>query len=186
MKGKMGMNGFFKCFLYLVTVGIISFFIGRLVPKKFCYLRFPYRSFAFEKNGKIYKRMGICKWKDKLPDMSEIFPEFMPAKKLPKKMTVQNMEQMVQETCVAEFIHSLLCFFGIGCPLIWKGTGGWFIFLIYLLGNIPFILIQRYNRPKLVRLLKRVWLRETANERKEQEVINEENFDIKLQHRARA
>lgn len=180
------MNQFIKCFLYLAVISFSFFFIGRLMPKKFHYLRFPYISFGFEKDGEIYNKIGIRKWQNKLPDMSRIFSAFMPAKKLPRQMNVQNMERMVQETCVAEFTHGLLCIMGLGCPLIWKSIGGWILFALYLLGNIPFILIQRYNRPKLVRLLKRLQLREATGERKEQEITYEESSDIKLQYRARA
>ncbi|MDO5390853.1 MAG: glycosyl-4,4'-diaponeurosporenoate acyltransferase [Eubacteriales bacterium] len=156
------------------------------MPKKFHYLRFPYISFGFEKNGEIYNKIRIRKWQNKLPDMSRIFFSLMPAKKLPKQVNVQNMERMVQETCVAEFIHVVLCIMGLGCLLIWKGIGGWVLFVLYLLGNIPFILIQRYNRPKLVRLLKRLQIRETTVESKKQEITYEESSDIKLQYGARA
>lgn len=180
------MNEFVKCFLYLAVTSINFFFVGRLIPKKFHYLRFPYISFGFEKNGDIYNKISIRKWQNKLPDMSRIFSALMPVKKLPRQMNVRNMERMVQETCVAEFIHVLLCIMGLGCPLIWKSIGGWILFVLYLLGNIPFILIQRYNRPKLVRLLKRLQIREASGERKEQEITYEESSDIKLQYRARA
>lgn len=180
------MNEFFKCFSYLAATSISFFFIGRLSPKKFHYLRFPYISFGFEKDGEIYNKIRIRKWQNKLPDMSKFFSELMPAKKLPKQMNVQNMERMVQETCVAELTHVLLCIMGLGCPLIWKSIGGWILFVLYLLGNIPFILIQRYNRPKLVRLLKRLQLHKTVDERKEQEITYEEGSDIKLQYGARA
>lgn len=180
------MNEFIKCFIYLAVISFSFFFIGRLMPKKFHYLRFPYISFGFEKDGEIYNKIRIRKWQNKLPDMSKIFSELMPAKKLPKQMNVQNIEQMVQETCVAELTHGLLCIMGLCCPLIWKSIGGWILFVLYLLGNIPFILIQRYNRPKLVRLQKRLQLREVAGERKEQETTYEESFNIKLQYGARA
>lgn len=92
--------------------------------------------------------------------MSRIFSALMPAKKLPRQMSVQNMERMVQETCIVELIHGLLGIMGLDCPLIWKSIGGWILFALYLLGNIPFILIQRYKRPKLVRLLKRLQITE--------------------------
>ena len=37
--------------------------------------------------------------------------------------------------------------------LIWPGAGGIIVTVIYiLLGNLPFIIIQRYNRPRLQRL----------------------------------
>ena len=61
---------------------------------------------------------------------------------------------MIQETCIAEFVHIVLFVLGFGCVLIWEGPGGWMAAAVYnLLGNVPFILIQRYNRPRLQRLL---------------------------------
>ena len=47
----------FYCLCYAAGLGVVSFVLGRLVPKEwFDYTRFPYRSFAFEKGGKIYER----------------------------------------------------------------------------------------------------------------------------------
>jgi len=62
--------------------------------------------------------------------------------------------RMIQETCVAEFVHLLLIFLGLGvlrlCPDAW----GVILYALYvLLGNLPFVLIQRYNRPRLVHML---------------------------------
>lgn len=39
----------------------------------------------------------------------------MHPKKLQKTMNVVQGELMVQETCIAELIHSLLCITGMGC-----------------------------------------------------------------------
>ena len=47
---------FIKCFIYLVAIGIIGFFAGRVIPKD--YLKenlFPFRSFAIEKMGRYMK-----------------------------------------------------------------------------------------------------------------------------------
>lgn len=36
---------------------------------------------------------------------------------------------------------------------LWKSVWSWLLWLVYnLLGNVSFILIQRYNRPRLLRL----------------------------------
>lgn len=100
-----------------------------------------------------------------MPDMSKILPDMMPSKKLPKKATSEQLERMVQETCVAELIHNLLCFLGFGCVLLWKGAGGWIIALLYMMGNIPFSIIQRYNRPKLVQIMQKLKCRESISNR---------------------
>lgn len=145
-----------RCLAYLAMIGASGFLLGRLMPKRlFRAGRFPFRLYAWEQEGKIYNRIGIRRWKEKVPDMSAILPWVMPSKKLPQNPTAEHVERMVQETCVAEWIHGLLCILGFGCVFIWKGFWGWAVSVLYLLGNLPDILIQRYNRPKLVRILER-------------------------------
>lgn len=182
------MNSFLKCLFYLASVSIGFFFLGRLFPAKWMrYERFPFRLFQFERNGEIYKYLGVRKWQNKLPDMSKIFPQLMPSKKLDTVVTIENTERMIQETCIAELTHSLLCVMGFGCVLLWKGFGGWIISILYLVGNLPFNIIQRYNRPKLVRLFKRMKVKEpNSKEDEEQEIFDEKSSDIKLQYGARA
>lgn len=147
------LQGFISCFIYLAVLGTASFFLGRLLPKEMFHAdRFPYKCRRREKNGKIYDKLGIRKWQDKVPDMSRLFKKMMPSKKFSElKNDVQKLPLMIQETCVAEFIHRLLFILGFGCVLLWEGIWGWIVTIVYnLLGNVPFILIQRYNRPRLV------------------------------------
>lgn len=140
------------CFLYLAATGIFGFLLGRLLPKRwFSAERFPFRSQPWEE--KLYRLLRVKQWQNKLPDMSRILPKLMPAKRLtPQTMT--DLPRMIEETCVAELIHALLSVSGLG--FLWLWPGGWGIALtaVYiLLGNVSFIIIQRYNRPRLVKLL---------------------------------
>ena len=87
--------------------------------------------------------------------MSRLFKKLMPAKALTQK-TAQDLPIMIQETCVAELTHGLLCFAGLALLKIWRGPGGVILTVIYIVfGNLPFLLIQRYNRPRLQRLLEK-------------------------------
>lgn len=149
------------CLIYLAGIGVLFFVAGRLLPKKwFDPLAFPYRPFQFEKNGALYRRLGIHKWQNRIPDMSRIFPGLMPRKAIAGKPTAYQLEVMLRETCVAECIHGVLCLCGLLCLWLWRGMGGIIVTVLYILGNIPFILVQRYNRPRLQRL----YLRLTAKE----------------------
>lgn len=148
---------FWKCFRFLAVTGVIGFLLGRLIPKKwinpekgiFC-------CFAFEKEGKIYEKLGIRKWQKKVPDMSRIFPFLMPAKNL-KGDYQRRLPTMLRETCISELVHELLCLTGLYCLWIWPGIGGVISCLLYILiFNVPFILIQRYNRPRLMKLYKKL------------------------------
>ena len=145
------------CLCYAAGLGVVSFVLGRLVPKGwFDYRRFPYRSFAFEKGGKLYEAIGIAKWQSRVPDMSRVFPKLMPAKKVPARPDEQTLLVMIRETCAAEATHALLILAGLGLLAIWPGAGGILLYLIYaIFGNLVFLIIQRYNRPRLQKLLER-------------------------------
>jgi len=144
---------FWRCVEYLAVLGVASFSIGRILPKSwFRYEKFPYAIYRFEHGGKIYEKLRIKTWQKKLLDMSRIFPKLMPPKKFDFN-GFARLPRMIQETCVAELIHGLLCFSGLYCMELWHGVGGKVIAALYFLGNLPFIFVQRYNRPRLLRLM---------------------------------
>lgn len=154
---------FWSCFCYLVAISIISFFLGRVLPKRwFRADRFPYRAYRFENGGRIYDKLRIRKWQNKVPDMSKILPKIMPAKDLSGDYK-SRLPRMLQETCVAELIHSLNCFAGFYCLKLYPGVGGIIILFLYtVLFNLPFIVIQRYNRPRLLKIANRIQQTEKA------------------------
>ncbi len=147
---------FTRSAVYFAITGIVGFFVGRIIPRN--WLR-PgkglFRCFSFEKEGRIYEKLNIRSWQNKVPDMSKILPSLIPAKKLEQDYALR-LSDMICETCIAEFIHLLLCFSGLYCLKLWPGTAGIIVTIIYILFlNLPFILIQRYNRPRLMRLQQR-------------------------------
>lgn len=146
-----------ECVKYLALIGIIGFLIGRLMPKRWMqWDKRPFRLWSFEDDGKIYNCLKIRKWQNKIPDMSKIFKRIMPEKKMPDEISEESVVLMIRETCVAELIHWFLCFAGLYCMHLWQGFGGVIIAAVYLLGNLPFIFIQRFNRPKLIKVLLRI------------------------------
>lgn len=179
------MNEFIHCVIYLAFIGAAGFLIGRILPKTwFSPQAFPYKTVSFEQNGKRYERLGIRKWKDRVPDMSRIFPWLMPSKQLPKTLHAADIKQMLTETCIAEFIHTLLMIAGFGCVFLWDGIGGWICFVLFALGNLPFNLIQRYNRPKLMRLMQKIQAKESNRDLSDKKgEIYETNFNLELQYR---
>lgn len=150
------------CLVYLCLIGIFGFFVGRILPKNWFH---PdgglFRLRAFEKNGAFYNRLKVKRWMNKVPDMSKILPGMMPPKSLSPGIRPEQLDLAVQETCIAEFVHVVLGLLGFFCVLIWEGIGGRILALLYLVGNLPYIIIQRYNRPKLMRIAER--LREKEN-----------------------
>ena len=147
-----------RCVEYLALIGIAGFVLGRILPKAwFNSQAFPYAPFPFERGGRLYDKIHIKKWQNRLPDMSKILPFLMPPKRMTAKMDADTLQRMLQETCVAEFIHWLLFVASFGLCRYLPHPWGLAAALLYnLLGNLPYILIQRYNRPRLQRLYDRI------------------------------
>lgn len=145
------------CFAYLVMISFLAFLVGRILPYRwFHYDRFPYKPLPFEKDGKVYLRLKINRWQKKMPDMSKIVPKLIPPKRMADP-SVESITVLIKETCIAELIHAVFALVGLGGLWIWPGWGGFlFVFLYIFLGHVPFILIQRYNRPRLVKLMNRL------------------------------
>lgn len=154
-----------KCVIYLALTGTVGFFAGRIIPKGWLKPEKGwFRSFSFERNGAIYEKLGIRKWQNKVLDMSRILPRWMPAKNLSGKYK-ERLPVMIQETCVAEIIHITVSIVGLRCLWIWPGVGGITVTALHIvLLNLPFILIQRYNRPRLIRLQKKLLAKKKKKE----------------------
>lgn len=146
--------------IYFAVIGILAHYIGESLPRGlFCEYKFPYRSFKWEKGGKFYNLLKIKKWKTRLPDMSRVMRDMLP-KRVTYDATSESVGALIKETCVAECVHYWLCIFAVGFYLIWKNYVGVILTVVFILCNIPFIIIQRYNRPHLIRLKNKLLKRE--------------------------
>ena len=72
------------CACYLAATGILAFFIGRLLAgHRFDFDGFPFRSFGFEQDGQLYKKLRVSAWQSRVPDMSRVCKKLMPPTKQP-------------------------------------------------------------------------------------------------------
>ncbi len=145
---------FLKSILFQICMGIVVFFIGRLIPRKWIREdKFPFKSYRFEKNGEIYHKIKIMQWKTKLPDasliISKFLPKFLPAKRLENQ---EKIPVLIKETCIAEATHTAAGILGFVCIPIWGGIGSWLAAILFSLYNVPYVLMQRFNRPRLIRV----------------------------------
>ncbi|MGM9662354.1 MAG: hypothetical protein ACI3WR_04610 [Oscillospiraceae bacterium] len=149
-----GRMGLWDCILYLLTLAILSHIIGEELPRHwFDPDKRPFTSFAWEKEGRFYEKLGIRWWKDRVPDVSRADPK-MRRKQLSAVRGREDLVALLRETCVAEAVHVALILLSPPLLWLWPGVGGVCVWAVdVLLGNLPFILIQRYNRPRLKALL---------------------------------
>ena len=152
------------CLIYIVEIGLLSNVVALFFPRKWFHPdRFPFRQYKWEKKGRIYIRLGIRKWKDRVPDMSKVLP-FLYRKKVNKNRSEENLLRLIRETCVAELVHGLLCVAALWVVHIWPGKWGWIFWICYCAGNLPFMMIQRFNRPRLCAALSRMQVRKAVTE----------------------
>lgn len=113
-----------------------------------------------EREMAFYRRIRLPRWKDRLPQFNSEFDK----RHLAVSPTPAYLRKFLEVTCHAEMIHELIAllgflslFFCLLCeqPLNWLPLF-WGIALFIGLCNLPFAAIQRYNRFRLVRLLRRM------------------------------
>lgn len=141
------------------VIGILAHVIGEALPRRwFDASRFPYRAYAFERNGRFYEALGIRKWKNVLPDKSRIAPgTYRKAiRGGAQQHSAAHMERLLQETCVAECVHWALLVISPILLFTMESPAAYVMTPLYGLSNLPYIMIQRYNRPRLAALSARM------------------------------
>lgn len=112
-----------------------------------------YRMRKWERNGRFYEdRLGIRRWKDRLPDCGGIFAGGFRKAAL-ASTSGEYLRRFLLETCRGELVHwavmsaSLLFF-------LWNPWWAGVAMMVYAAAvNLPCILAQRYNRIRLARIL---------------------------------
>lgn len=106
----------------------------------------------WENCGKIYQDiLKIKQWKDKLPELR------LPTKQKFKKKSFDSIQpdyiqRFVAETRRAEFTHTIIILGSLVFYFINSFFMGSIIFITATILNLPFIIIQRYNRPRILRI----------------------------------
>ena len=125
--------------------------VGLLIDAKY-HNRMDYTKKWFTEKGferKLYKLIQVKKWKKWLPTFS------------PQNFDIKShsIEDIVQVTCQAEAVHEVnmvLSFIPVTFS-VWFGSLGVFLltsFAAFLFDSI-FVIMQRYNRPRLIRLIRK-------------------------------
>lgn len=141
-----------KGVFYLLALSLLAHPVGQALPRRwFSGDRWPWASAPFEKEGRFWRKLGVHRWKDKVPDMSRLLGDMVKKQLAPDGKT--DYALLVQETCVAECVHWALTLLSAGIFFLWRSGWAALLWLVYnVLGNVSFIVIQRYNRPRLQKL----------------------------------
>lgn len=131
-------------FLMRLAVGTIVDF---LFHNRMDYQKWWFRPHSFEK--KLYEVLRVKNWKKYLPTYD---PDTFSSEK-------HTLDEIAQATCQSEVVHELIVLLSF-LPLVFAIPFGSFaVFLITsliaALFDLTFVIVQRYNRPRLLKIVKR-------------------------------
>ena len=140
-----------------ITVGIALYhfamrlFIGSVVnlimKNKADHNSIWFREKQFE--NKLYKLMRVRKWKKYLPTYSPVTFD----------TTQKTVKEIVGATCQAEIVHEIIMVLSLVPIAFIPFLGGAAAIIITsflsMLIDLTFVILQRYNRPKLIRVMER-------------------------------
>lgn len=138
----------FGTFFYHLAIRLAA---GYLIDAKFHnhmdYTKGWFKERAFE--PKLYKKLKVKKWKKRFPTFN------------PQDFQLENrsVEEIVQVTCQSEIVHEVnmgLSFVPVIFS-VWFGSFAVFVItsLLACLYDSVFVIMQRFNRPRLMRLLRK-------------------------------
>ena len=108
----------------------------------------------WERGGRTYERLGIRRWKDRLPEAGALFAGGVSKRRIPGS-TEGGLARLAAETRRAEWGHALAA----ACaPLFALWNPAWIAAVMVAYGvvvNAPFMAVQRYNRLRVNRALGR-------------------------------
>ncbi|MBR3864613.1 MAG: hypothetical protein IKJ19_05855 [Clostridia bacterium] len=134
----------FYHFAMRLTVGFI---VNLIMKNKANYKNLWFREKSFEK--KLYKILCVRKWKKYIPTYS---PETFDASK-------RTVKEIIGATCQAEVVHEVIMLFSllpiVAIPLFGSAWAFIITSLLAMLIDLVFVILQRYNRPKLVKVMAR-------------------------------
>jgi len=152
--------------MFVITAINTSFWLFLHFGAAFIFVRIPekyrlrlYKNKRFftvsQKEILFYKKIGLPKWKDKLPQYNKDFNK----RNLSHELSKEYIESFITATCQAEIIHYIIIplgYFSVFFALLTTHREYWvFILIATFIGmcNLVFSLIQRYNRFRLEKLL---------------------------------
>jgi glycosyl-4,4'-diaponeurosporenoate acyltransferase len=109
---------------------------------------------SWEDCGRVYERLAIRRWKDRLPELGAVFRGGVSKRSLPSRESA-DLARFAAETRRAEIVHWAI---PAVTPLFALWNPAWLVaaMAVYAVtANLPCLIVQRYNRGRLLRVLAR-------------------------------
>ncbi|MCI5072057.1 glycosyl-4,4'-diaponeurosporenoate acyltransferase [bacterium] len=151
-KLSVGLTTFLNILLWPIIHMSVSWLITRLPLKYIPNHTWIFNPLGFESHTWYRNYLLIHKWKDRLPDAAAWFEHGF-AKAQLKSSEPSYLQRFAIETVRGELAHWLTMAFA---PIfyLWNPTWACIVMTCYaLIANLPCILIQRYNRLRIKKVL---------------------------------
>lgn len=130
---------------------VVGLSMNKFIMKPIDYDNIWLRPKSFERN--LYKKIRVKNWKNKAPTYR---PDDFSIK-------ARSLEEIIQKMCIAEIGHEIMIVASYFTFLFAIFTNDWktFIWIFIITSSFAagfdllFVIVQRYNRPRLVVLLNR-------------------------------
>lgn len=134
--------------------GVVGWSAHRLPPAALSRERWLTRIRPWERDGRTWERLGVRRWKDRLPEAGDLFVGGMSKRSLPGR-SPDDLARFAAETRRAELVHwtiplVLPLFALFNPPVLLAAMGAYAV-----LANVPCIVVQRFNRARILRVLRR-------------------------------
>lgn len=126
---------------------IVGFSIDKYLNNHVDYTKPWFQTKTWEKT--LYDKLRVKKWKEHIPTFeSDLF-----------NPNVHSWEEIVQASCQAELVHETIALLSL-VPLTfsrWFGSLSVFVITSVAAASVEmiFVIVQRYNRPRMLRIMNR-------------------------------
>lgn len=141
-------------FVWLFVQSGAAMFCLYLPNRHFSPNKTIFRGYRWEKEGKIYEKLfGVKRWKHLLPDGGMVSKKRGFRKKKLESFSQDSLNRFLIESARGEMTHWIPIFFFWVFWLFTPPMVPWIMLIYALFINMPCIIAQRYNRPRVQRLL---------------------------------
>ncbi len=132
-------------------------YISQRLPRKyFDSNNYLFRSYAWEDNGNIYERLFLVRrWKQRLPDGGALYRKKAYKKRYLTSYGDENLLRFLEESARGELAHWLAIWPFIFFSLFVEAYVVLMMLFYALAVNLPCIMAQRYNRPRIKKILEK-------------------------------
>jgi glycosyl-4,4'-diaponeurosporenoate acyltransferase len=131
---------------------LVGYAAHRLPTRRLRPEAWPWRTTRWERRGRVYRLLGVRRWKDRLPEAGACFEGGVSKRHLGGS-DATHLQRFGTETVRAELTHWVVTALGPAMFLLFEPVVAALNCVFAVVANGPCIVVQRYNRARIGRIL---------------------------------